>query len=90
MLLLQPMEVTPQQVITTTAQLDISRINGSKMALTGVTNQITQLQLAMDDFPNVRENFGPYFKHKYSSESNSWNYNHPVGGHNDHIHFSVR
>jgi hypothetical protein len=70
--------------------IDISRINGSKMALTGVTNQITQLQLAMDNFPNVRENFGPYFKHKYSSESNSWNYNHPVGGHNDHIHFSVR
>ncbi|MEB2787397.1 hypothetical protein, partial [Algoriphagus persicinus] len=70
--------------------IDISRINGSKMASTGVTNQITQLQLAMDNFPNVRENFGPYFKHKYSSESNSWNYNHPVGGYGDHIHFSVR
>jgi len=70
--------------------IDISRINGSKMASTGVTKQITQLQLAIDDFPNVRENFGPYFKHKYSTESDSWNYNHPVGGHVDHIHFSVR
>jgi hypothetical protein len=70
--------------------IDISRINGAKMALTGVTNQITQLQIAMDDFPNVRENFGPSFKHKFSIESNNWNYNHPVKGHGDHIHFSVR
>jgi hypothetical protein len=70
--------------------IDISRINGAKMTLTGVTNQITQLQIAMDDFPNVRENFGPSFKHKFSIESNNWNYNHPVKGHADHIHFSVR
>lgn len=70
--------------------IDISRINGQKMILVGSNNQIEELQIAMDAFPNVRENFGPYFKHKYSVESDTWNYSHPVGGHQDHIHFSVR
>ena len=70
--------------------LDISRINGNKMILSGVTQQIIKLQEAMDSFPNVRENFGPHFKHKYSVESNSWNFSHPIDGHQDHIHFSVR
>jgi len=70
--------------------VDISRINGQKMILMGLNNQIEKLQEVMDDFPNVRENFGPHFKHKYSVESGTWNYSHPVGGHQDHIHFSVR
>lgn len=70
--------------------VDISRINGQKMALTGLTEQIKELQKAMDNYDHVRENFGPSFKHKYSMESDSWNYNHPVKGHKDHIHFSVR
>jgi hypothetical protein len=63
------------------------------MILSGITNQIKELQKAMDKFQHVRENFGPYFKHKYSKEKtvgNQWNYNHPVGGHKDHIHFSIR
>lgn len=38
----------------------------------------------------IRENFGPHFKHKYDINSNTWNYNHPIGGHQDHIHISVR
>ncbi|MFC3416081.1 hypothetical protein [Algoriphagus hitonicola] len=70
--------------------IDISRINGVKMSVSGITNQIIQLQIAMDNFPNVRENFGPHFKHKFSIETGKWNYSHPVGGHSDHIHFSVR
>lgn len=70
--------------------IDIIRINGQKMILIGSNNQIRELQDAFDDFPNVRENFGPYFKHKYSVESDTWNYSHPIGGHQDHIHFSVR
>jgi hypothetical protein len=69
--------------------VDISRINGQKMFLIGPNDQIKKLQEAMDDFPNVRENFGPHFKHKYSAETDSWNYNYPIGGHKDHIHFSV-
>ncbi len=73
--------------------VDISRINGAKMILTGVNNQIRELQKAMDKFTFVRENFGPYFKHKFSKElpvGQRWNYNHPVSGHKDHIHFSIR
>jgi len=70
--------------------VDISRINGVKMAVSGLTQQIIELQEAMDNFPNIRENFGPHFKHKYSVETGTWNFNHNVGGHQDHIHFSVR
>jgi len=70
--------------------LDISRINGKKMILSGLTNQIKELQKAFDNFQYIRENFGPYFKHKYSIEYGTWNYNYPVGGHKDHIHISIR
>lgn len=70
--------------------VDISRINDEKMVLSGVTYQIIQLQMAFDNYTFVRENFGPIFKHKYSIENDSWNLNHPVGGHQTHIHFSVR
>ncbi|NCO64336.1 MAG: hypothetical protein GW839_09705 [Flavobacteriales bacterium] len=70
--------------------LDISRINGDKMALSGITNQIKELQKAFDAFIFIRENFGPYFKHKFNNANNTWNYSYPVGGHKDHIHVSVR
>ena len=70
--------------------VDISRINGKKMILTGLNNQIIELQKAFDNFDYIRENFGPYFKHKYEKASNTWNYYHPVGGHKDHIHVSIR
>tara|TARA_R110001583_G_scaffold147991_2_gene299977 strand:- start:6137 stop:7702 length:1566 start_codon:yes stop_codon:yes gene_type:complete len=70
--------------------LDISRINGDKMALSGITNQIKELQKAFDGFIFIRENFGPYFKHKFNNANNTWNYSYPVGGHKDHIHVSVR
>jgi|GEM_PF-811651 len=70
--------------------LDISRINGVKMAVSGVTNQISELQIAFDNYIYIRENFGPYFKHKFYSSNGTWNYNYPVAGHNDHIHVSVR
>lgn len=70
--------------------VDISKINGEKMSVSGVTDQIIELQKAMDNFEFVRENFGPHFKHKYFISSGNWNYNYNVGGHKDHIHFSVR
>lgn len=44
----------------------------------------------MDNFPNVRENFGPHFKHKYYIGSDTWDMSYDVGGHQDHIHFFVR
>ncbi len=70
--------------------VDISRINGQKMIVSGLTQQIIELQEAMDDFQNVRENFGPHFKHKFFIGSNTWDLSYNVGGHQDHIHFSVR
>lgn len=70
--------------------IDISRINGQKMFTSGTTEQIVQLQIAFDNYQHIRENFGPYFKHKYSVETNTWDYNYPVGGHKDHIHISTR
>lgn len=70
--------------------VDISRINGVKMINSGLTNQIMELQKAFDNFTYIRENFGPYFKHKYVRNTNTWNYNHPVSGHKDHIHIAVR
>ncbi|PCI11700.1 MAG: hypothetical protein COB73_01595 [Flavobacteriaceae bacterium] len=70
--------------------IDISRINGKKMFTTGVTNQIIELQNAFDSYTYIRENFGPSFKHKFDLNTNTWNYNYPIGGHSDHIHISVR
>jgi len=70
--------------------IDISRINGQKMLVSGTTEQIVQLQIAFDNYQYIRENFGPHFKHKYSVETNTWDYNYPVGGHKDHIHISTR
>jgi hypothetical protein len=70
--------------------IDISRINGQKMLVSGTTEQIVQLQIAFDNYQYIRENFGPHFKHKYSVETNMWDYNYPVGGHKDHIHISTR
>ena len=35
-----------------------------------------------DNFEYIRENFGPYFKHKFSKENpvgSQWNYNYPAG-----------
>ncbi len=73
--------------------IDINSINGTKMAITGLTNQIRELQKGFDNFQYIRENFGPYFKYKFSKESpvgSQWNYNYPVSGHKDHIHISIR
>ena len=70
--------------------IDINSINGNRMTVTGLTPQITELQKAFDNYQYIRENFGPYLKHKYSVESNTWNLNYPVSGHTDHIHISVR
>lgn len=70
--------------------MDISRINGAKMALSGVNNQIIELQKAFDNYQFIRENFGPYFKHKYFIGSDTWDYSFPVGGHQSHIYVSTR
>jgi len=67
--------------------VDISRINGKKMAIyygsdPAVTAIVDAIQLALENAPKRRENFGPHIKHKLGST-------YSVGGHGDHIHFSV-
>lgn len=67
--------------------VDISRINGMKMAAFYPSNPTVKgitdaLQTEFEKYPQKRENFGPLFKKKLGQP-------HTVTGHNDHIHFSV-
>lgn len=62
--------------------LDISRINGTPMIVSGSTDFVQQLQIAFDQSSNIRENFGPFFKHKFGQL-------YLVPGHGDHIHVSI-
>jgi hypothetical protein len=65
--------------------VDISRINGIPIINfdEGAGNEQTfSLQMAFEDQPFRRENFGPNIKHKLGLPFN-------IGGHRDHIHFSV-
>jgi len=62
--------------------VDISRINNQYIFDIQNSNLVKSLQEAFDKFPEIRENFGPAFKHKFGQPYN-------VGGHNDHIHISV-
>ncbi|MBQ0733426.1 hypothetical protein [Aquimarina celericrescens] len=72
--------------------IDLSRINGVNVKTLGAFNQqVIRLQEAWDQLPNVRENFGPHFKHKYDNVSDTWNYtNTTVPKHDDHLHLTVR
>jgi hypothetical protein len=62
--------------------IDLSRINGIPLAVQGASDVVQQMQLALDQSPDIRENFGPYFKHKFGQP-----YNTTDGS--DHIHFST-
>lgn len=56
--------------------------------------RILTLQIWMERYPSRRENFGPIFKTKFSTEitnaSERFDFDYEIGGHQDHIHFSVR
>lgn len=70
--------------------IDISRINGVKMAVSGNEIKTQKLQGAFDNLSNIRENFGPSMKHKFTKETHTWDYNYNISGHKDHIHISIR
>lgn len=71
--------------------VDISGINGEKIVFIQSSPQVEKLQKSFDTFPLIRENFGPFFNHKYSIEKGKWNYKHRLKHpHDDHIHISVR
>lgn len=72
--------------------VDISRINRKRMLLAEGDERrlIYELQEAFNKHPHIRENFGPFIKYKYTVEDRTWRYNHPVSGHDTHIHISVR
>ncbi len=67
--------------------IDISRVNGKYIfggyngdaALTAIVNA---MQDAFEKYPHRRENFGPHLKLKLGNAFS-------IGGHDDHIHFSV-
>lgn len=69
--------------------IDISRVNGVLINNLGANNQVQELQEAFDSYPNIRENFGPAFKHKTQSNGTR-NNNFQISGHRDHIHVSVQ
>ena len=71
---------------------DYIRVEGQPYALDEIflSDRIQYLQAAMLNHPYTRENFGPFLKTKYAKETGKLNPNHPVGGHQDHIHWSVR
>jgi hypothetical protein len=67
--------------------IDISRVNGKKIGETYSSDTevkaiVDGMQDEADKQTGIRENFGPHFKHKHKV---NWT----VGGHDDHIHFSV-
>jgi hypothetical protein len=67
--------------------VDISRINGTRMAIGYPSNAAIKaicdaIQNTFESFPHRRENYGPLFRKKLGKD---W----PVGGHKDHIHLSV-
>ncbi len=62
--------------------LDISKINGKYIILTGPNSKVVRLQQAFEVVPNRRENFGPFLKLRLGQPIN-------VSKHHDHIHFSV-
>lgn len=67
--------------------VDISRINGMKMAVFYTTNAsvkaiVDAIQTAFETYPYRRENFGPFFKKKLGAPMS-------IAGHLDHIHLSV-
>ncbi|QQL50795.1 hypothetical protein [Mucilaginibacter ginkgonis] len=62
--------------------VDISRINGIPLIVQHASKAVKTLQTAFDQLPNIRENFGPYFKHK---QTLPWT----IGGHENHIHISI-
>jgi hypothetical protein len=67
--------------------VDISRINGMKMAIfypsTPAVKAITDsIQNEFEKYEHRRENFGPLFKKKLGQDK-------AISGHGDHIHLSV-
>ena len=67
--------------------IDISRINGNNIFDLGANNPLViALQNALDETPYIRENFGPYFRHK---KRKTYQSNGLHQGHKNHIHFSI-
>lgn len=64
--------------------IDLSRINDVKMSL--MTEEelksVKKLQECLEDYTEIRENFGPSLKKKLGQD-------YDVSGHSDHMHFSV-
>lgn len=64
--------------------IDLSRINGTKMALMNATEleTVEKLQDCLENYSGIRENFGPFLEKKSNTD-------YDVTDHNSHIHFSI-
>lgn len=52
--------------------------------------RVLQMQASIQNLNDRRENFGPFLKTKFYKSKGQNNLTYEVGGHKDHIHFSVR
>ena len=52
--------------------------------------RVLQMQASIQNLNDRRENFGPFLKTKFYKSRGQNNLTYEVGGHKDHIHFSVR
>ena len=67
--------------------LDISRIDGITMKEMGADDpRIKALQDCLEELPDIRENFGPHFRHRHKRRHSNERLRKT---HKDHIHFSV-
>ncbi|ACE05613.1 hypothetical protein Aasi_0168 [Candidatus Amoebophilus asiaticus 5a2] len=67
--------------------IDISRINSSSVASLGANNPLViALQSALEEVSIVRENFGPYLRHK---NKKPYTTSRLRENHKNHIHFSI-
>lgn len=73
--------------------VDIDKVEGDRVREAGtsknVMGNVQKLQKAFDEHGNIRENFGPAFKHK-TFENGKRNDNWPAGGHQEHVHTSAQ
>ena len=67
--------------------IDISMIDGKYVESLGPKDPLViAFQNAMDELPDIRENFGPFFRHKFRRRYSSDRLREQ---HKDHIHFSI-
>lgn len=86
-------QVSNHRVENGARAIDISRIDGKYMESLGTHHPLVKVfQTALDEVPNIRENFGPYWLHKEKqifSPKPIRKKQELIDMHRNHIHFSI-